>query len=235
MTQARFLVIDTETTGIDPVQDTLVEVSAMWLIGKEIAPAFSSLVNPERPIPPQSSGVHHITDKMVQDAPTWDKLLPELQTHIEKTHVLVAHNAAFDRSFLPDFGKPWLCTYRLARHLWPDAPDHKNQTLRYWLGLEFEADAHSAAGDTLVTAHVLLYLLQAYREKGLLSTIGKLIEYANSPIEVIKMPFGKYFGVPLSEIPVDYLQWVLNNMNDLDTDLKWTIRKQLNRQLQQVL
>ncbi|MCI0184547.1 3'-5' exonuclease [Sulfoacidibacillus ferrooxidans] len=60
MSQARFLVIDTETTGTNPLEDTIVEVSAMWVVGHEITPAFSSLVNPQCPIPPQSSGVRRI-------------------------------------------------------------------------------------------------------------------------------------------------------------------------------
>ncbi|MCI0184934.1 putative quorum-sensing-regulated virulence factor [Sulfoacidibacillus ferrooxidans] len=234
MSQARFLVIDTETTGTNPLEDTIVEVSAMWVVGHEITPAFSSLVNPQRPIPPQSSGVHHITDQMVKDAPTLDKLLPDLHALTDQAHVLVAHNAAFDRSFLPDFRPPWLCTYRLARHLWPDAPDHKNQTLRYWLGLELEADAHSAIGDTLVTAHVLLRLLQTYREQGYRATIKTWIDYANSPIHVTNMPFGKYVGVPISDVPMDYLQWMLKNMHDMDSDLRGSVEKTIEQRLQPI-
>lgn len=94
--------------------------------------------------------------------------------------VIVAHNAQFDRSMIPETGRPWICSYRPARHLWPDAQGHSNQVLRYWLDLRVDAQAaHSAAGDTLVTGNVFWYELAFYRKHvAKTNEISELIEHA---------------------------------------------------------
>ena len=142
--------------------------------------------------------------------------------------MIVAHNAKFDRSMIPETGRPWICSYRLARHLWPDAPGHANQVLRYWLNLQINAQsAHSAVGDTLVTAHVFWRELAYYRSHvAKTSEVEELIEFAASPIPVEVMPFGKHKGKRLDEVPISYFEWAFQNMTELDPDLRIAMEQQ---------
>ena len=92
--------------------------------------------------------------------------------------LLAAHNAEFERGFLqrvmPGWvnDHSWICTLRCARHAWPELPSHANQFLRYHLELEPALRncprhaPHRALGDTIVTAHLLLKLLERYKTPG---------------------------------------------------------------------
>jgi len=136
----------------------------------EVARTWSSLVNPCRPIPPYATAVHGICDDDVADAPNLRRLLPWLH-HLCAQSVIVAHNASFDTAFLPSLVPfPVLCTLQLARRAFPDAPNHRNQTLRNYLDIDrrcdlHAAEAHSALGDALVTAGVLLRCLEELRAR----------------------------------------------------------------------
>jgi exodeoxyribonuclease X len=223
----RFVILDTETTGLSPVEDKVVDISLVEVSRNGISPLYDTLINPERDIPATASAVHHITSEDVADKPLFAEVWPTVMEYLADA-VVVAHNAAFDRSMIPDTGRPWICSYRLARHLWPDAPGHSNQVLRYWLNLKVDAKAaHSAAGDTLVTAHVFWQELIHYRKQvARSSSIEELIEFAASPIPVAAMPFGKHKGTPMAEIPLSYFQWALENLNELDPDLKIAMEQQ---------
>ena len=132
--------------------------------------------------------------------------------------VLVAHNAVFDINF---FG-PWmqnpltLCTMKAARIIYPDADNHKLTTLKYYLGLEGCHDrAHSADEDV----NVLMQLVKrmcADAECGL----AELMRIQNIPRTIKKMTFGKYYGKLLTELPKDYVTWLLTKADNIDNDLR---------------
>lgn len=191
-----FIVLDVETTGLNPLVDKIVDIAAVHVLNSVRGVPYRSLVNPEMPIPPEASAVHHIVDRDVEDAPKMDKVLPIIE-NVTKDAIVVAHNARFDASFLP-ITKPWLCTYRLARHLYPDLPHHSNQYLRYRFHLNFgvweqEAiEAHRAYGDAMVTAHLLVKMVGDYLFKGNPDDSDALMAFVNAPIEVQAMPFGKH-------------------------------------------
>lgn len=223
----RFVVLDTETTGLDPGEDKVVDISLVEVSRNGIRPLFHTLIHPQREIPAVASAVHHITLEDVADKPTFDEVLPTVMHHLEDA-VLVAHNARFDRAMIPETGRPWICSYRLARHLWPDAPAFGNQVLRYWLGLRINAEAaHTATGDTLVTANVFWHQLAYYRAHvAKTNDVAELIEYALSPIPIEVMPFGKHKGERLDHIPLSYFDWALHNMTELDSDLRIAMEQQ---------
>ena len=134
---ARIHVIDVETTGLDPRADRVVEIAAVT-VALEPHPhvealSLDTLVDPGIPIGPEARAVHHIGDEMVADAPRYRELIPRLG-ELARSGPFAAHRAAFDRAFTRS-RRPWICTFRLARHLWPEAPSHANQVLRYYLGL----------------------------------------------------------------------------------------------------
>ena len=163
---ALYAVIDVETTGFDPVADRVVEMACTIVDGGRIVSTWTSLVDPQRAIPPRVTRVHGIADRDVRGAPTFDAAARDLVRHCEGAQP-VAHNASFDRRFLaPLDDRPWLCTIALARRAYPGAPAYGNQSLRRYLqidaalGAEHRIVAHRALDDTLVTAHILLRCLE---------------------------------------------------------------------------
>lgn len=118
----------------------------------------------------------------------------------------------------------WLCLYRLARHLWPDAPRHTVQVLRYWLGLHElhrGLPPHRALADVLVAAEIFRRALAAAPVP---KTLDALDSFIASPIRVPRMPFGVHYGKPIAEVPDDYIAWALRNIDDMDPDLRWTLK-----------
>ncbi len=230
---AKFIVLDTETTGFDPKVDRVVEISLCKVSEQGVQPLFEALIDPQCKIPPEASAIHHITNKHVQGKPIFSQVWPIVSRYLEGS-IVVAHNAMFDRSFLPEAELPWLCTMRLAHHLWPTAPKYSNQFLRYWLDLNIDdaGQAHSAAADALITGYILQRELSEYQQRIAPRIpdgfgIEKLLSYAASHFEIQEMPFGKYKGVPISTIPLDYVRWVLENVVDLDPDLRWNLENVL--------
>lgn len=244
-------VIDTETTGLDPKVDRVCEIAFvdLDLDNSYAARTFSTLINPQMEIPPTASAIHHITNDDVADAPSLEWAMAQLaEEAADRTPV--AHNAAFDSQFI-NYGVPWLCTMRLAKHLYPHAPGFSNQVLRYWLKLDpfgemekrgaasshkdgpFELrdlHPHRALHDAVVTATLLLELDEALNN----APLDEWLELSESPILLKYAPFGKYgpFNYPPSgltwkEIAVRhprYLTW-MSRQKSFDDDVLYTIHK----------
>lgn len=224
---AVFHVVDTETTGLDPLNDGVCEFAGLrWSPGRGELGRMESLVDPGRRIPPEASAIHHLTDLDVAHAPSLANLLPRILW--EPFHCWVAHNAAFDFSFLPSVDRPVLCTLRLARKVHPELPRHGNQYLRYALGLEVPGAkglaAHRAMADVLVTRALLEHLLAgAARIRPGLETVEDLVAWSREPVLLHTCRFGsKHRDKPWSEVPRDYLRWMLREVQDLDLDTRHT-------------
>jgi exodeoxyribonuclease X len=233
LADATFVVIDTESTGLDFAGgDRVVEVAASLFCLASARPAveFRALVNPERPIPPEASAIHHLVDRDVADAPTMVEVEPELLAFIGDA-VVVAHHAEHDRAFLPCLeARPWICTERLAHHLWPQAPQFKNQTLRYWLGLEVDVRGqapHRAGADVIVTEQVFRRELEAYLAAGNPDDVELLVEFAARPYVLERMPFGKHRDDPIEAVPTSYMLWCLKNVDGLSSDMRHTFERHL--------
>ena len=160
MMQERYCVVDVETTGFSPLNDRIVEVACALVDGDRVVGSWATLVNPRCAIPPHATAVHGITDAMVAAAPESAFALRQVRRFCAG-RLAAAHNARFDLGFLgAGVAQQALCTMRLARVLFPDAPNHKNQTLRRYLGIDRvageELAPHRALGDALVTAYVLI-------------------------------------------------------------------------------
>ena len=218
----RYIFGDTETTGLGK-DAGIVEIS--WVETDENfneVDRHYSLINPEKPIQPGAMGAHGITEAMVADSPTisefMDSIAYPLYPKVGIKSVLVAHNCAFDINF---FGG-WmddpltLCTLKAARVIYPEADNHKLTTLKYYLGLEGCHDrAHSADEDV----NVLMQLVKrmcADAECGL----AELMRIQNIPRTIKKMSFGKHRGKLLSELPKDYVTWLLTKADNIDNDLR---------------
>ncbi len=160
-------VVDTETTGFSPVDGhVLVEVAVVRVVDGAIreSESWSSLMRPGRPIPPDATAVHGITDAMVAGAPPPAEVARLLREACG-ARVLAFHNAPFDLPFLvallsserqPPLTAPVLDTLGLARGLYGSGGNSLGALARR-LQLP-PATAHRALGDALTTAHLLVRL-----------------------------------------------------------------------------
>ncbi|HEX5408629.1 MAG TPA: 3'-5' exonuclease [Gemmatimonadaceae bacterium] len=168
-----YVVVDVETTGMNALLgDRVTEIAAVVVRGGRIAEQFQTLVNPERPIPSMITALTHITPQMVRHAPRFREIAPDLLQFLQG-HVFVAHNAEFDWRFVSaevaratnrQLTGRRLCTVRLARRVLPQLRSRKLDSLAQFYNVTI-TDRHRAAGDALATAHILLRLLDAARER----------------------------------------------------------------------
>lgn len=207
--------IDLETTGMDPSLHKIVEIAAVDYHPehKWVRQFGSRLVNPDGPIPPEASAIHHITDAMVADQESWDGV----EKLFAGAPIYAAHNCRFEQSFLPWRGCRWIDTYRVALVLYPDAPGHSLQTLRYALDLPVVNDygpPHRALPDAYICAVLL-------REMHKLIPIAEMIEISSRPALLSKLMFGKHRGARWQDVPRGYLEWIAKQP-DMDEDVRHT-------------
>lgn len=231
--EAHFMAIDTETSGIDPKECEVIEIGMARM--KSVPPPFlwGSLVCPVGEIPATASAVNHITKQMCEGYPAIKDIEPLIINYADG-NTMAAHNAEFDRSFLP-FLKDhvWLCTKRLAQHLWSEAPGYGLQVLRYWLDLDTpEGDPHRAATDASLCASLLEREIKVYLEQGRPDDVDLFLAYAKSPILYKNLTFGQYRNQPIADIVKkdrQYLVWVLKSWKDLDEDMRHSLTTALRQ------
>lgn len=105
------VVFDTETTGLAPGRDRIIEIAAVRFVDGEATEAFHTYINPGRPIPAEASKINLIKDEMVADSPSIGQVLPAFDEFIGSS-ALVAHNLDFDLSFIYYSGSKVLETKR---------------------------------------------------------------------------------------------------------------------------
>lgn len=215
--------LDVETTGLSPLTDKIIELSAVKVLPKERELAvFDHLINPQMAIPAYTTDIHGITDTMVQGMPTIEKVLPRFFDFIGELP-LIAHNAAFDTGFLifdlhqnsAEVKIDWpqnkiFCSCRLSRASFPQFKGHGLAYLAKELEIKLQ-NHHRALDDAYscleVFAHSLmqkidshqqlkaahLFSLQDFKNNQLLS----LPQHLGSLIELIKkqdLTMMKYSG-----------------------------------------
>lgn len=151
-----FVAFDTETTGIYPTSDGLVELAGVrFSLEKGKIAYFQTLINPQRIIPRRVSAIHGITNTMVKDAPSAEQAIIAFLQFSENA-LFVAHNARFDVDFLGvhalrfglDLPKSVVFdTLRLAKRLRPDLPSYRLEALTNEFGIE-ASEYHRALADS---------------------------------------------------------------------------------------
>ncbi len=215
-------VIDFETTGLPPEAD-VVEAAFVDVCDGAMIGSWTSLVKPTRPISVEARAAHHLSDEEVARGEDWHTTQVILHGgNTQKT--FAAHNADFERAFFDPPGSRWVDTYKCALRLWPTSPKHTNQVLRYFLeGCdpgELGMPPHRSLPDCYVTGLVLVRCLE--RE-----SLDQLIAWSNEPPLLPRVPMGKHFGRPWSEVPTDYLEWAMRQ--DFDAGVAHTVRVELER------
>lgn len=154
------VVFDIETTGLSKKDCRITEIGAVKIKNGEVTETYDTFVNPECPIPQEIRELTSITDEMVADAPTVDKVLPEFFAFIGD-RLLIAHNADFDTGFIRvaaekcglEFNNPYLDTFALSRYVNPDLKTHKLNVLAKHYKLE-DFHHHRACDDAAILAKI---------------------------------------------------------------------------------
>jgi len=207
----RIIYYDTETTGLKSETDRIVEIAGYESNSEE---SYSALINPQIPIPPESSRIHKISDEMVADAPSFAEIGEKFIEFCGEDAILIAHNndnfdihflyAEFERHKLK-MPSSWrfVDSLKWARRYRPDLPRHTLQYLREMY--HFSANnAHRALDDVMVLKNVFMEMTRGLPMETVYNILQKEIKITN-------MPFGKYRGKKLNDVPGDYLQWLYDS------------------------
>jgi DNA polymerase III epsilon subunit family exonuclease len=158
---AEFVIVDVESTGVDPKMADLVEIAAVKVKDGKVADRWSTLVNPGRPI--VGNQMHGITDKDVAGAPSPAEAARAALDFVGDAY-LVGHSVGFDIAFIEgalgdgtriDTAKV-LDTLTIAREGYPDLENYKLPTLSNFFGIELNEN-HRALPDAEATAELLLW------------------------------------------------------------------------------
>jgi len=160
--------IDFETTGLSPESgDRIIEVGIAILSGGRIVDRYQSFINPQARIPGVVVALTGIDDTMVRHAPTAAQVMPEVLEFVGNLP-LVAHNASFDKRFMDSelrrIGRrrtnEFICSLRVARRVYPAAPNHKLATLVRLAGVQAAEQYHRALGDAEMTARLWVRMVE---------------------------------------------------------------------------
>ncbi len=186
LSELSYTVFDTETTGLEPsAGDQIIQIGAARIVNGKLLrqEAFEQLVDPRRDIPAAGIPIHGIRPEMVRGQPTIDQVLPAFHAFVGDT-VLVAHNAAFDMRFLQlqedatgvRFEQPVLDTLLLSALVHPNQESHRLEAIAERFGITV-IGRHTALGDAIVTAEVMLKLIPLLAAMGV-HTLGQAREAA---------------------------------------------------------
>ena len=167
MSSDSIVVLDFETTGLSPQYgDRAIEIGAVLIRNNQIVDRFQSLMNPEMRISSFIEDYTGITNSMLYSAPPVYEVMKNFYSFIEQNH-LVAHNAGFDCRFLDsEFNRinmkrrgEFACSMLISRRLYPDAPDHKLETLVRYKKLNTTGVYHRALADAEMTGHLWIKMV----------------------------------------------------------------------------
>jgi len=195
MRNSVFVAFDTETTGLYPGFDQIVEIAACRFKNGGVVDSFQTLVNPQREIPEEAIGIHGITEEMVRDAPKATEAVKLFFDFIEDDPLL-AHNAPFDENFI-SFNCHRSCmqspqnsiydTLLLSRRLFPELKSHGLASLTTAFAIPHETK-HRGMPDVMGTRGVFMECLNRLESKGLVN----------------RSDFDEWYGVPIKFSPDKY-------------------------------
>lgn len=173
----RFAVVDLETTGGPPSEESITEIALVLMCGSKIEGEWDSLLDPGNSITPFVQRLTGITDEMVRGKPSFTNVSEKLYELLEG-RILVAHNIAFDYGYLRqafsrhalEISPLRLCTLRLARKTFPGLPAYGLGNLGMHLPMP-TWEKHRALGDAKASAWILQEALHKLSAKEFLGEI----------------------------------------------------------------
>lgn len=228
--------LDTQTTGLE-ADDKICSLAVV-----DAQSYIYELINEGKKIPALASSVHHITNEMLEDKPTFQdsKSFSYLEAHNKQESILVGHNIKFDVEKLASSGFFWkggvIDTLRVTKHLIPECTLFSLQFLRYELklyrlekaqldkyGIKNAFYAHHALLDAFVSKLLFEYLLD-------IADVEMMQKLTFENVLLEKFSFGKYRGRYIEEIcyyDASYVAWLLST--DVDEDVKYSINYYLGQ------
>lgn len=160
-----YAIIDIETTGGNASRERITEIAIFIHDGEKVVNEYSTLINPECKVPPFVARLTGISDEMLVNAPKFFEVARNI-VEITEGCTFVAHNAAFDYSFVKQeflnlgykYKRPVLCTVKMARKLLPGYNSYSLGNLCNSLGIQITS-RHRATGDALATVKLFERLL----------------------------------------------------------------------------
>ena len=156
-----YIVFDIETTGLDSSYDEVIEIGAIKVKNNKIVSKFNSLVKPKNEIDEYITELTGITNEMVKDAPTIEKILPDFMNYIGND-ILIGHNVNFDINFIYDnlyrnkfdvLTNDFIDTMRISRKLLPELPHHRLIDLAKYFKID-STNNHRTLKDCEITVNV---------------------------------------------------------------------------------
>ena len=222
---------DLETTGVNVAKDRVVEISILKVFPNGNKESKTWLVNPEMPIPPQTTAVHGITDEKVANEPTFKQLSKDIYSMIKGSDLAGFNSDRFDIPLLAEEMLRAEIDVDFKKHLTVDVQTifHKMEkrnlsaAYKFYCGKDLD-NAHSAEADTNATYEVLKSQIEKYDELendvsklSAFSTRRKSVDFAGFVIVDedgdAAFNFGKHKGKKVVEVlgrEPGYFSWLLN-------------------------
>ncbi|HLM43129.1 MAG TPA: exonuclease domain-containing protein, partial [Myxococcaceae bacterium] len=174
----RHVFLDLETTGLDPRADEVIELGALFVENGRVVDRYVQFFSASRPLPLTIRRLTGIEDGMLADMPRLGVKVPELRRKLAGWTV-VAHNASFEKGFLPDLlgpiRAPVLDSCELMHYLHPELPSHSLEFLLRWAG-KGPRSRHRAMTDCEATHAVLLHAMEGCVRDGRAEDLADLLE-----------------------------------------------------------
>lgn len=177
--------IDVETTGLDATADRIIEIAVVHMRAGVVEERYCSLVNPGRPVGPDSERITGISDADVADAPPFSEIAAEVAQRLQG-HGILAYNLGFDRAFVENelrvcelawpTDAPLIDPLTLARGIFPEQRGFKLGRVAERLGIEL-VEAHRADHDAAAAGEIL-YAMRAHLPEGLRDLLELQSEWA---------------------------------------------------------
>ena len=241
--------IDLETTGVNLATDRIIEIAVVKIMPDKSRVCKQKYINPQRPIPPESTAVHGITDEQVKDAPTFKEVANELKQFIDNADLSGYNSNRFDipllvEEFLRAGIELDMTNRRMldVQHIF-HMMEKRTLSAAYKFYCQKELDgAHSAEIDASATFEILEAQLIRYQHLG--ETLDSILQFTGEEhivdfarrivmdkgVEVFN--FGKHKGRPVAEVlkaEPSYYDWMMKGDFALHTKKKMT--EILNRSL----
>ena len=217
------IVYDLETTGLNKKRDKIIEAYFYNIVNET---CLHLLINPECDIPSDTIAIHGLTNLDLKNKPIFKNTYQEIMDFVGNDCYIISHNNInFDKPFLLSeikrlcLNKPknwkFIDTLHIARILYPELKNHKQDTLRELNGLKTDG-SHRANKDVKDLAIIYKNMI----EKLNLTNIKDVYKLSKNYI-YHKMPFGKYKDVKMRDIPNDYIRWLLGSgiLNKKDNEV----------------
>ena len=175
-----FIAMDFETANA--ARHSACSIALVFVQDSQIVGKYYSLLRPDTDFHWRNIQVHGIKPEMVENAPTFAEIWPDLAPYFQASHLIVAHNAPFDNSVLKGcldyygFSEAHyqsICTVRSSRKLFPDFENHRLNTVCEHLGIDLE-NHHDALEDSLACANILLTQERLFGADALKSFVKKV-------------------------------------------------------------